>query len=59
MLLSIPGAPKALFSILQAGLRHQTDNSVRLLPSVHAFLDAFRWLAQDLAEILPQDPPRR
>ena len=57
-----PGA-KYLFRILQVGQRHQTDKRVRLSPAVDAFLDDFRWLAQDLtsrptrlAEILPQDP---
>jgi hypothetical protein len=62
MLLGIPGA-KGLFSVLQEAFRHQSDNRVRLSSSVHAFLDDFRWLAQDLtsrptrlAEILPQEP---
>jgi hypothetical protein len=62
MLIGISGA-KGLFSVPQAALRHQTDNRVRLSPAVHAFLDNFSWLAQDLtgllirlAEILPQDP---
>jgi hypothetical protein len=61
MLIGIPGG-KGLFSVLQAALRHQTDN-VRLSPAVHAFLNDFRWLAQDLTsrptrlnEFLPQDP---
>jgi hypothetical protein len=62
MLLGLPGA-KGLFSVLQETLRHQTDNRVRLSRAVHAFLNDFRWLAQDLtsrptrlAEILPQEP---
>jgi hypothetical protein len=62
MLLGIPGA-QGLFSVLQEAFRHTTDNRVRLSSAVHAFLDDFRWLAQDLtsrptrlAEILPQDP---
>jgi hypothetical protein len=62
MLLGIPGA-QGLFSVLQEAFRHQKDNRVHLSQSVHAFLDDFRWLAQDLtgrptrlAEILPQDP---
>jgi hypothetical protein len=40
----------------------QTDNRVRLSPSVHTFLDDFRWLAQDftgrsnrLTKILPRE----
>jgi hypothetical protein len=61
-LLGIPGAI-GLFSVLQEAFRNQTDNRIRLSPSVHAFLDDFRWLVQDLssrptrlAEILPRAP---
>jgi hypothetical protein len=57
--IGIPGAK----GLLQAALRHQTNNRVRLSPAVHASLDDFRWIAQDLtsrptrlAEILSQDP---
>jgi hypothetical protein len=41
ILLGIPGA-KSLFSVLQEAFRNQTDNRIRLSPSVHAFLDDFR-----------------
>jgi hypothetical protein len=61
-LLGIPGAI-GRFSVLQKVFRNQTDNRIRLSPSVHAFLNDFRWLVLDaasrptrLAEILPQAP---
>ena len=55
-----------LFSILQEAFRHEdkSRNRLRLSPTLHGFLDDFRWLATDLvsrptriAELIPDRDP--
>ena len=55
-----------LFSILQEVFRHEDESRhwLRLSPTLHGFLDDFRWLAKDLmsrptriAEIIPNRHP--
>jgi hypothetical protein len=48
MLIALPGS-RGLFSLLQETLRHQAQNRIRLSREVHAALDDYRWLAQDLS----------
>ena len=50
MTLAIPGA-RGLFSTLQEAFRHKEVSTARLRLSkhAHAFLDDFRWLANDIA----------
>jgi hypothetical protein len=62
MSLDIPGT-RGLFSTLQHALRFPETRRIRLMASVHDFLDDFRHLAQTLSlrpnrisEVMPQQP---
>jgi hypothetical protein len=63
MSIALPGS-RGLFSLMQEALRHQTKKRIRLSREVHAALDDFRWLAQDISqrptrlyELVPQPEP--
>ena len=60
------GGCTGLFSILQEAFCHKdkSRNCLRLPPTLHGFLDDFRWLAMDLAsrpthiaELIPDQNP--
>jgi hypothetical protein len=61
--IALPGS-QGLLSLLQEALRHQSKNCIQLSQEIHAALNVFRWLAQDISQrptriykIVPQPKP--